>query len=1103
MILVSRMRPQAGQLVVKEEDGHANIYSAVAVAAEQRRFANERRRLTNERRRRRNSPMILSFFIFFALPFLYCTAFISTRLPCNSLPTDSAYSDHRSSTTLWGIKGFRGWFESQFGTAMTPLPKVRIRTSSPASRKRRATNTGNNNNNNNKEASSSSSESENDDNDESLCDSFDHVLVDMNQLLHVCLRRSRSDGHGLVLVLKELDALCHQVRPKQSLVLALDGPPPAAKLAQQRQRRYRTVLRTQSNLQHLERMVQDPNPQVSSIEDYSLEDDDTDQDSTTSDDEGTTRRRRRQRRILTPQQAARKKRKYLSETRTLSITPGTDLMNRVFDCLLYWAWQRLESRVSILNKNANNGEIPSPNNKGVQVFISPSTVPGEGEVKLLEWIYHKNRQGDSIAILGGDSDLVLEALVVPITSTHNVFVILPDGMSRYLVVSLWETTLKLQNLVFASNAQGEADKPNLATQSVMKIRTDLVLLLILNGNDYLPKLRGSSGFNKLFHCYLKLQRDRNSQGYQAECLVDPDSLSFNLGFCIAFFQRLADLAPSPWLMERTTAGTTKNQQLWALQKLNSFADAGYLPKPVDFEIIHDIEDMDEEDDDEDLEEEETESSGDLGRVLVKLKLGVPGSDDFHVYEAYHDKSSPMSYVKDKLSKIALNDLLDYGSGANEDDDDESEDDEELFGSSAGRYDWEIERAAEPKVESYLYGLLWNLQTYQDGICADYAYNYGKRRSPTAREIVKFFKIAKSKNLIVGPEHLRDAPFSPPVKAGVTSLAALPCTMKHLVPKPYCYLSDELIEDLYGRCMDPEDNSFDIQRFAQLCDEHVTEFEDTEEIAYEQNVPNEGRRILSTDHSWTLISRVSRPLVRPFQPPTPFADRLSNLRRSKWIRISKVMAAQKPRPRTLKEAVPEKSGVRRKKTGFAKKDVIGFSHSGIPSFMADLPSLDDVEFKRAYPRKEGNKKARKRRLKMSVKGKDILPTENSSTFEGRKSIQCTTDGVSAVACLKQLQDAGLIGTIEWSNSVETTSSESRPGEVERVQLSVAAGAAPFTVLEKKMSFVLDRNRQQLPRKAVKQDLASKALKELIGPTKTWTDVSFSELRKFLQERSTTQ
>ena len=81
----------------------------------------------------------------------------------------------------------------------------------------------------------------------------------------------------------------------------------------------------------------------------------------------------------------------------------------------------------------------------------------------------------------------------------------------------------------------------------MYVRTDLVLLLIMNGNDYLPKLRGSAGFNKLFHTYLRLLKKwlKEERGGRANrpYLIDPDTLQFNLPFCIAFFEELASVAP--------------------------------------------------------------------------------------------------------------------------------------------------------------------------------------------------------------------------------------------------------------------------------------------------------------------------------------------------------------------------------------------------------------------------------------------------------------------------------------------------------------------------------------------------------------------------------
>jgi 5'-3' exonuclease len=52
----------------------------------------------------------------------------------------------------------------------------------------------------------------------------------------------------------------------------------------------------------------------------------------------------------------------------------------------------------------------------VKIFISPSNVHGEGEVKLIDWLVRGHdstktkpfvKMGDSVAIVGGDSDLVL------------------------------------------------------------------------------------------------------------------------------------------------------------------------------------------------------------------------------------------------------------------------------------------------------------------------------------------------------------------------------------------------------------------------------------------------------------------------------------------------------------------------------------------------------------------------------------------------------------------------------------------------------------------------------------------------------------------------
>lgn len=926
-----------------------------------------------------------------------------------------------------GIRGFRAWFESQFPSALTPIDKL------PTGQ----------------------------DKNHYRCDRFDHVLIDMNQLLHVCVRKSRSDGHALTLMIMELDAIVRQIEPTQSIVLALDGPPSSAKLATQRRRRLSTVTKTEWKLQHLDRFSS-----------------------------------QRRKGILTSKQLARKKRRAASETRTLCITPGTDFMHDAEQALLYWAWQRLDGRYNVLSQNR------------VSVYISPSTVAGEGEVKLLEWIYHKRRRGESIAILGGDSDLVLEGLVIPTASTHNVFVILPDGNQRYLSVSLWETSRTLAHAL-----------PQFRPSDLMKIRTDLVILLILNGNDYLPKLRGSSGFNKLFSTYLRLQRSWAKEGRPEPAgLVEPDTLEFHLAFGMAYFAGLAATAPDRFLTPEEQQASSEQGRM-PLHQLNSFVDAGYIPSPVEFKVIRGSDELGEVvsalEDDEVVEEEDSddgEEDEDEERLLVRLLIGKPGSDDFSAYETWHPRHLPLKDAKHALAKIALADLLDMDEDDMDEEDDEGE--EGVPGLTSPRYEWEIKHAAESKVDSYLYGILWNLQTYQDGICADYAYNYGKRHSPTATDIVEFFQRALDSGEQVGIRQVREAPFSPPINAGLSCLAALPSKVKHLVPPPYRFLSDETVEEIYGSCMDPEDNRFDIDKFARLCEESVKDLDAAVADTAEDNQPHEGRRILLNDHSWTIVSKVSRPLSHPFDPPVPFSERLSKLRPNNRIRVSKLMSVQKPRPRSVwgdkVDSQQPKSDDDRKKSFAAKSMPREINHSEPAQFMLEAKSLDDVDYKTAY---EAKKRPKPKKLKLTVKtaeGIELVATKNETikvtnapaNGDEQESARglVTADGLSAVACLKQLEDAGLVGLVQWETITPSPIASKDSDKFECVRLLVKQGEDEATsVLHEDLVFEQDRDLNVRSRKTLKQHLASLALCEITGPSIKWTDQSFLDLREKLQQR----
>jgi hypothetical protein len=726
-----------------------------------------------------------------------------------------------TSTAMSGIKGFRAWFESQFPDAINGIDK------------------------------------------DTAHDTFDHVLIDMNQLLHIAMRRALNDGHALAMLMKELDACVELATPTKSLVLAMDGPPSAAKLATQRRRRFGTLVKSGWKQKQLSRF----------------------------------------RKTLSKKQELTLRRRYESEVKTLCITPGTDFMTLAEHCLLYWAWQRLSNpRHALAN---------------VKIYISSSDVPGEGEIKLLEWILQKNRNGESIAIMGGDSDLVLEGLVIPPASSHNVFVLLPDGSSRYLAVSLWETTRALSHLL-----------PGLQAKDVMRVRTDLVVLLILNGNDYLPKLRGSAGFNKIFHTYLKLVHHwlTDPKITDPPFLIDPDSLNFNLPFCIAFFKRLIPERQN--LHDAETIKKNGQQTITALGYLNNLVESAFMPKPMIWSLIDDedhtlsLQGEDEiEDDDMEVDEAETdydENEDDMEEdvegeniMTLRLSFGKAGTDEYYVYEKRHNSKRKLKYTKNLLAGLALEDLMgaDYASDLTRD--------EESSGISNSGYAWEIQHPLDGKVETYLQGIIWNLQTYQDGVCVDYGYNYGKRMSPLSDEIVDYFRAAMEEGRDVGRNSLLPDKFESSICSSVSCLAALPSQIQELIPEPYRKLSNTTVEEIYASCMDPHDNVFYMKEFERLINDEVKKMgfsvqptDDSNtgvpEVKIADDAPTgRGRRILCSDHAWTVLSKSSVPLNHPFEPPVPLSNRFSELKSNSRIRVGRSIAATGPRERTVWPRKPAK------------------------------------------------------------------------------------------------------------------------------------------------------------------------------------------------------
>ena len=116
-------------------------------------------------------------------------------------------------------------------------------------------------------------------------------------------------------------------------------------------------------------------------------------------------------------------------------------------------------------------------------------------------------------------DLVLEGLALPPHITHNVHVLLPDRRDVGFVISLWETTRNLMQKHFPECTDA---------RDVLNMRTDLAVLLIMNGNDYIPKLRFAT-FDSLFSQYKQTVKKYLKDEDRKSCfLIDPATLEFNV-----------------------------------------------------------------------------------------------------------------------------------------------------------------------------------------------------------------------------------------------------------------------------------------------------------------------------------------------------------------------------------------------------------------------------------------------------------------------------------------------------------------------------------------------------------------------------------------------
>lgn len=129
--------------------------------------------------------------------------------------------------------------------------------------------------------------------------------------------------------------------------------------------------------------------------------------------------------------------------------------------------------------------------KNLQVIFSPTSEPGEGEHKLLDYIRSlskSEREKKSHCLVGPDGDLIMLALAA---HTPNIFLLREDqfvqglGERYFYLIDIGDIRNIMGKIMFQTLAQNEEGN----SRTINDISNDFILLGFLVGNDFLPKIK--------------------------------------------------------------------------------------------------------------------------------------------------------------------------------------------------------------------------------------------------------------------------------------------------------------------------------------------------------------------------------------------------------------------------------------------------------------------------------------------------------------------------------------------------------------------------------------------------------------------------------------
>lgn len=295
-------------------------------------------------------------------------------------------------------------------------------------------------------------------------DSSDHVYVDVNALLHDCMRHATSEDGFFQQLFRKFDVLFATVSPARSAFLAVDGPASCAKCLTQRTRRRTHAQKDAKNKGKGKKGK--------------------------GGGKGTQG-------------------EALSNN---MLTPGVPFMARLTSAIEYYAASRMRP-----------GGVFE---RCTSVTVSGAQSIGEGEHKIVSQMLRNAASpaeagiDESHVIFSGDADIFLLSLVqsacrmVRVVSERQAT---NDDMysnkrKRGMMLQVWNAEV-LAGYIHRELTGGPSALSGTAAEA--DLRRDFALVSLLAGNDYLPELKCALKPQQLWERYLALRRKE----FPHECLV--------------------------------------------------------------------------------------------------------------------------------------------------------------------------------------------------------------------------------------------------------------------------------------------------------------------------------------------------------------------------------------------------------------------------------------------------------------------------------------------------------------------------------------------------------------------------------------------------------